>query len=604
MSARELTPTAEMILGLLRLRPRSGLRHQAGDGELDALLLGCELRPDLPGAAAARGGRARRGRATSRAAACADASTSSRTRARVCSTRGSAPTRPDRFELRDEGLLRLFFGEALDAEALLALVRRRRAWYELSAAEFRQIEEHFGGLGDNVYGAVLDYGIELMEWNAAWFAALEARLSSGRGARSPRRPPPGSGGSGPPLSAAAISPQSGWCPTATTVPSAPSSASSRPAAVAPGARRSSTRSCASARARDRVGGLARPQERAREHDCAAARRRGARRAPVLARGRPRVRLRSSSGLPGAALAWRTRKSRTRGSIGAPRARSAAGVWAGSLAPVTSYRYVVADVFTDTPLAGNQLAVFTDAREPRRGDPPVARPRDRLLRDGVRPAARGRRPRTPPDLHARDRAAVRRAPAARHGVRARGADAAGADPARDGQRGRAGRADPRRVGPDRVRPHEPAGPDLAAARGRRRAAGRRRGRAVGAARRAVRQRRGAHVRGAPEQGGGRRPASRTGARSSASGSTASTASRGRGHELEDAHVRAFDGVGEDAATGSAAGPLAVHLAGTAGLPSATRSRSSRARRSRARRGSTRGSRARRTASTASRSAAPP
>ncbi len=28
----------------------------------------------------------------------------------------------------------------------------------------------------------------------------------------------------------------------------------------------------------------------------------------------------------------------------------------------AFRYVVADVFTDTPLAGNQLAVFTDARE--------------------------------------------------------------------------------------------------------------------------------------------------------------------------------------------------------------------------------------------------
>ena len=27
----------------------------------------------------------------------------------------------------------------------------------------------------------------------------------------------------------------------------------------------------------------------------------------------------------------------------------------------SYRYVFADVFTDTPLTGNQLAVFTDAR---------------------------------------------------------------------------------------------------------------------------------------------------------------------------------------------------------------------------------------------------
>ena len=34
----------------------------------------------------------------------------------------------------------------------------------------------------------------------------------------------------------------------------------------------------------------------------------------------------------------------------------------SLASVAGYRYVVADVFTDVPLAGNQLAVFTDARE--------------------------------------------------------------------------------------------------------------------------------------------------------------------------------------------------------------------------------------------------
>jgi trans-2,3-dihydro-3-hydroxyanthranilate isomerase len=30
--------------------------------------------------------------------------------------------------------------------------------------------------------------------------------------------------------------------------------------------------------------------------------------------------------------------------------------------VSSFRYVVCDVFTDTPLTGNQLAVFTDARE--------------------------------------------------------------------------------------------------------------------------------------------------------------------------------------------------------------------------------------------------
>ena len=40
---------------------------------------------------------------------------------------------------------------------------------------------------------------------------------------------------------------------------------------------------------------------------------------------------------------------------------------------TSYRYVVADVFTDTPLQGNQLAVFTDAREiPEEQLQPIAR----------------------------------------------------------------------------------------------------------------------------------------------------------------------------------------------------------------------------------------
>src|SRR5438552_12666722 len=30
--------------------------------------------------------------------------------------------------------------------------------------------------------------------------------------------------------------------------------------------------------------------------------------------------------------------------------------------MSRYRYVIADVFTDTPLTGNQLAVFTDGRD--------------------------------------------------------------------------------------------------------------------------------------------------------------------------------------------------------------------------------------------------
>src|SRR5262249_56592298 len=39
-----------------------------------------------------------------------------------------------------------------------------------------------------------------------------------------------------------------------------------------------------------------------------------------------------------------------------------GKKATRLTSMRRFRYVVCDVFTDTPLAGNQLAVFTDARD--------------------------------------------------------------------------------------------------------------------------------------------------------------------------------------------------------------------------------------------------
>ena len=77
------------------------------------------------------------------------------------------------FELRDEGLLRLFFRDLLPDDEVLELVRRRRAWFELSATMFREIGQELDVEDDDV----LRYGIELMEWNAAWFAELEQRLS-------------------------------------------------------------------------------------------------------------------------------------------------------------------------------------------------------------------------------------------------------------------------------------------------------------------------------------------------------------------------------------------------------------------------------------------
>jgi len=82
---------------------------------------------------------------------------------------------PDAFLIRDEGLLRLFFGDLVGEKDVLRLVRRRHAW-------FLEVAEHFRGIGQEVFAdaewpLVLTYGIELMEWNARWFDALERRLT-------------------------------------------------------------------------------------------------------------------------------------------------------------------------------------------------------------------------------------------------------------------------------------------------------------------------------------------------------------------------------------------------------------------------------------------
>ena len=84
----------------------------------------------------------------------------------------------DAYELRDEGLLRLFFGELMPAADLRALVRRRQEWFAASASLFREIETELGEL-DDPSGEVLRYGIELMDWNAGWWRDLEKRLEPG-----------------------------------------------------------------------------------------------------------------------------------------------------------------------------------------------------------------------------------------------------------------------------------------------------------------------------------------------------------------------------------------------------------------------------------------
>jgi PadR family transcriptional regulator, regulatory protein AphA len=83
----------------------------------------------------------------------------------------------DLYEIRDEGLLRLFFGELVADEEVLALVRRRREVFESHTVLFRAIAEQLGDI-EGPSGEVLRYGIELMEWNVAWWADLERRLET------------------------------------------------------------------------------------------------------------------------------------------------------------------------------------------------------------------------------------------------------------------------------------------------------------------------------------------------------------------------------------------------------------------------------------------
>jgi PadR family transcriptional regulator, regulatory protein AphA len=81
------------------------------------------------------------------------------------------------YEVRDEGLLKLFFGELLADDVLLDLVRRRRDAFESALELFRGIAADLGEI-EGPSAEVLRYGIELMEWNVAWWGGLERKLTA------------------------------------------------------------------------------------------------------------------------------------------------------------------------------------------------------------------------------------------------------------------------------------------------------------------------------------------------------------------------------------------------------------------------------------------
>ena len=170
-----LSPTARVILGLLRFAPRTGYGIKQATDRSTRFFWGAsygQIYPELRRLEAAglvESHEEPRGQVPRRVYQLTEAGRH---------TFESWLSEPDdQYEVRDEGLLRLFFGEAMPREHLEELVRRRREWYEGAAALFRGIGEAIGPIeADDPSGHVLRYGIELMEWNADWWDRLEREL--------------------------------------------------------------------------------------------------------------------------------------------------------------------------------------------------------------------------------------------------------------------------------------------------------------------------------------------------------------------------------------------------------------------------------------------
>jgi DNA-binding PadR family transcriptional regulator len=91
------------------------------------------------------------------------------------------------FEMRDEALLKMFFGDLLSLEERLENVRVRREWCERTLELFHGIDETtVTGWGSRESPTeALQYGLELMEWMRGWYARKERELT----ARARRGPP-------------------------------------------------------------------------------------------------------------------------------------------------------------------------------------------------------------------------------------------------------------------------------------------------------------------------------------------------------------------------------------------------------------------------------
>lgn len=177
-----LTPTARVILGMLALGTRTGYDIKraidlstrffwgASYGQIYPELHRLEERGLVQATPDPQGGRQRRAYALTAAGESAL----------------HAWLRDDGsllFEIRDEGILKLFFGDLVEREDVIANLRAKQEWCELSVGMFRHLEQQ-AKTGffedDQMYPYVsLLYGIELLEWMRGWCERTAAKIEAG-----------------------------------------------------------------------------------------------------------------------------------------------------------------------------------------------------------------------------------------------------------------------------------------------------------------------------------------------------------------------------------------------------------------------------------------
>jgi PadR family transcriptional regulator, regulatory protein AphA len=83
-------------------------------------------------------------------------------------------------EQRNEGLLKLFFADALDADEVQALLRQKIEQHERIVERLCQVAPEERPAENDFPLVVRDYGVAFNEWAAQWYRELAERLAKRR----------------------------------------------------------------------------------------------------------------------------------------------------------------------------------------------------------------------------------------------------------------------------------------------------------------------------------------------------------------------------------------------------------------------------------------